>query len=116
MNSGLILLGILSFIAAFHFSIGPIMWVLLSEIFPTRVRGIAIPFFALITSIISYLIQQFFPWQLSIMGASEIFLFYAGLSGLGLLLLLKYLPETKNKSIEEIEIALGGSVKAVAQV
>lgn len=114
MDSTLILLGILSFIAAFHFSIGPIMWVLLSEIFPTRVRGIAIPFFALITSIISYLIQQFFPWQLSVMGASEIFLFYAGLSGLGLILLLKYLPETKNKSIEEIEIALGGKLEAVA--
>ncbi|MEM8888219.1 MAG: sugar porter family MFS transporter [Bacteroidota bacterium] len=116
MNSTLILLGILSFIAAFHFSIGPIMWVLLSEIFPTRVRGIAIPFFALITSVISYLIQQFFPWQLSIMGASEIFLFYAGLSGLGLILLLKYLPETKNKSIEEIEIALGGKLEAVSKV
>ncbi|MEM6800067.1 MAG: sugar porter family MFS transporter [Bacteroidota bacterium] len=114
MNTSLILLGILSFIAAFHFSIGPVMWILLSEIFPTRVRGIAIPFFALITSFISYLVQQFFPWQLSIMGASEIFLFYAGLSGLGLLLLIKYLPETKNKSIEEIEIALGKNLKVVA--
>ena len=107
INATLILLGILSFISAFQFSIGPIMWVLLSEIFPIKVRGIAIPFFALVTSIISYLIQQFFPWQLSIMGASEIFLFYATLSGLGLLALFKYLPETKNKTIEEIEIALG---------
>ncbi|MEL6194491.1 MAG: MFS transporter [Bacteroidota bacterium] len=109
MNSTLILLGILSFIGAFHFSIGPIMWVLFSEIFPTRVRGIAIPFFALVTSIISYLVQQFFPWQLSFMGASEIFLFYAGMSGIGLFVLIRYLPETKNKSLEEIEIALGNA-------
>ncbi|MEM6767717.1 MAG: sugar porter family MFS transporter [Bacteroidota bacterium] len=114
MNSTLILLGILSFIGAFHFSIGPIMWVIFSEIFPTRIRGIAIPFFALVTSIISYLVQQFFPWQLSFMGASEIFLFYAGLSGLGLMVLIRYLPETKNKSLEEIEVALSKPVKAKA--
>ncbi|MEM9985188.1 MAG: MFS transporter, partial [Bacteroidota bacterium] len=107
INSTLILLGIISFIGAFHFSIGPIMWVLFSEIFPIKIRGIAIPFFALVTSIISYLIQQFFPWQLTIMGASEIFLFYAAMSAVGLLVLFRYLPETKNKSIEEIEVALG---------
>ncbi|MEO1451960.1 MAG: MFS transporter, partial [Bacteroidota bacterium] len=113
INSTLILWGILSFICAFHFSIGPIMWVLFSEIFPIKVRGIAIPFFALITSIISYLVQQFFPWQLTVMGASEIFLFYAILSGAGLIVLIKYLPETKNKSIEEIEIALGSNPKPI---
>lgn len=112
INSTVILLGIMSFIGAFHFSIGPIMWVLFSEIFPIKVRGIAIPFFALVTSIISYLIQQFFPWQLSVMGASEIFLFYAGISGLGLIALFRYLPETKNKTIEEIEISLGSVKKA----
>lgn len=115
LNATLILFGILSFISAFQFSIGPIMWVLFSEIFPIKVRGIAIPFFALVTSIISYLIQQFFPWQLTVMGASEIFMFYAVLSGLGLLALIRYLPETKNKSIEEIEASLGRtSLKTVS--
>lgn len=113
MNSNLILWGILSFICAFHFSIGPVMWVLFSEIFPIKVRGIAIPFFALITSTISYLVQQFFPWQLTVMGASEIFMFYAILSGAGLIALFKYLPETKNKTIEEIEIALGNASRPV---
>ncbi|MEM9984778.1 MAG: sugar porter family MFS transporter, partial [Bacteroidota bacterium] len=106
MDATLILIGILSFIGAFHFSIGPIMWVIFSEIFPIKTRGIAIPFFALVTSVISYLVQQFFPWQLSVMGISEVFLFYASLSALGLLLLIRFLPETKNKSIEEIELAL----------
>lgn len=113
MNSTLILFGLLSFICAFQFSVGPIMWVLFSEIFPIKVRGIAIPFFALITSVISYLIQQFFPWQLTVMGASEIFLFYAGMSALGLIALFKFLPETKNKTIEEIEIALGNPANPV---
>ena len=106
LNAGLILFGILSFIAAFHFSVGPIMWVLLSEIFPIGLRGIAIPFFALISSTISALTQFFFPWQLANMGASSIFLFYGGIVFAGLLILIKYLPETKNMTIEEIQVAM----------
>ncbi len=103
LNAKLILIGILSFIAAFHFSVGPIMWVLLSEIFPISIRGIAIPFFALISSTISALTQLFFPWQLANMGASAIFLFYGGLVFVGLVILYKFLPETKNLTIEEIQ-------------
>ena len=103
LNATLILIGILSFIAAFHFSVGPIMWVLLSEIFPISLRGIAIPFFALISSVISALTQFFFPWQLANMGASTIFLFYGSIVFVGLLILFKFLPETKNLTIEEIQ-------------
>ncbi|QCX37609.1 sugar porter family MFS transporter [Aureibaculum algae] len=106
LNATLILIGILSFIAAFHFSVGPIMWVLLSEIFPITLRGIAIPFFALLSSTISALTQFFFPWQLANMGASTIFLFYGGLVFIGLAILFKYLPETKNLTIEEIQAKL----------
>lgn len=103
IDAKLVLTGIMCFIASFNLSIGPVMWVLFSEIFPTRVRGTAIPFFALIVSTVSYLVQQFFPWQLNNMGATEIFLFYAGCIGICLALLFYILPETKNKSIEEIE-------------
>ena len=103
LPGGLILFGIISFVAAFHFSIGPIMWVIFSEIFPTSVRAVAIPAFALVTSVVSYLTQLFFPWQLTHMGARDIFLFYTVTGAIGLVVLLKYLPETKNKTIEEIE-------------
>lgn len=103
MNAALILFGIMSFIAAFQFSVGPVMWVLFSEIFPIALRGIAIPAFAFITSILSYFVQQFFPWQLTVMGASAIFLSYAVMAGIGLIILFRVLPETKNKTIEEVE-------------
>ncbi|WP_299184069.1 MFS transporter [uncultured Aquimarina sp.] len=103
INATLILIGILSFIAAFHFSVGPILWVLLSEIFPISLRGIAIPFFALISSVVSALTQFFFPWQLANMGASMIFIFYGGLVLVGLVTLFRFLPETKNLTIEEIQ-------------
>jgi len=98
----------MSFIAAFQFSVGPVMWVLFSEIFPIALRGIAIPSFAFITSILSYFVQQFFPWQLTVMGASAIFVSYAVMAGIGLVALFFKLPETKNKTIEEIERTFTG--------
>ncbi|PMH45314.1 MFS transporter [Vibrio sp. 10N.286.49.B3] len=109
VNTYLVLFGILGFIAAFHISIGPIMWVLFSEIFPNSVRSAAIPVSAIVTSIASYLIQQFFPWQLANLGAANTFLMYAIFSGLGLALIAKLLPETKDKSIEQIEVLLSSN-------
>ena len=111
VNSYLILFGILGFIAAFHISIGPIMWVLFSEVFPNSVRSAAIPVCAIVTSIASYLIQQFFPWQLTNLGAANTFLTYAICSGVGLILIAKLLPETKDKSIEQIEVLLSANSK-----
>ena len=108
INARLVLVAIVSFIAAFNFSIGPIMWILFSEIFPIYVRSIAIPSFALVTSVVNYLVNQFFPWQLSNMGAAEIFAFYASCVVVGLVILYRILPETKNKSIEQIEAELAG--------
>lgn len=105
MNAGLILGGILSFIAAFHFSIGPLMWVLFSEIFPTSLRGVAIPVFAFISSVMSFLVQKFFPWQLANMGGAAIFAFYAAMGLIGLIALWPFLPETKNMTIEEIQLS-----------
>lgn len=106
MPSTLILFGILSFISAYNFSVGPVMWVLFSEIFPVQLRGVAIPTFALVTSVLSYLVQQFFPWQLTHMGGRDIFFFYALLSFIGLIALYYILPETKNKSIEAIALEM----------
>ncbi|OWW23593.1 MFS transporter [Zobellia sp. OII3] len=111
INALLILLGILSFIGAFHFSVGPVMWVLFSEIFPISLRGIAIPFFTLITSFVSYLVQKFFPWQLATMGISLTLLFYAIIVTIGMVILYFYLKETKNMSIEEVQLALAPKPK-----
>lgn len=103
VNSIAILIGIIAFIAAFNFSIGPVMWIVLSELFPTAVRGVAVTGCAFIVSLLSYFVQQFFPWQLANWGASAVFLFYAAIIGVGLALLAWKLPETKGKTIEEIE-------------
>ncbi|MCM2678515.1 MFS transporter [Echinimonas agarilytica] len=106
VNAALVLFGIFAFLAAFNLSIGPIMWVIFSEIFPNSVRSVALPFAALIQTVSSWSIQQFFPWQLNNMGVSTIFLIYAALGLVGLVVMWFALPETKGKSIEAIELEL----------
>ncbi|WP_226703185.1 sugar porter family MFS transporter [Microbulbifer elongatus] len=103
ISAGFVLFGIFAFLAAFNMSIGPVMWVIFSEIFSNRVRSVALPFAALVQSISSYLIQQFFPWQLEHLGAANTFLNYGVIAFIGMLVMLMILPETKNKSIEQIE-------------
>ena len=64
------------------------------------------------TSVVNYLVNQFFPWQLTNMGAAEIFAFYAACVVIGFTILFRILPETKNKSIEQIEAELSGAKAA----
>lgn len=103
VNAPLVLFGIFAFLAAFNLSIGPIMWVLFSEVFPNSVRSVALPFAALVQTISSWSIQQFFPWQLDNMGVASIFGLYASVGLVGLVIMYFVLPETKGKTIENLE-------------
>jgi len=109
MNPTLILVGILGFVASFAISLGPVMWVLFSELFPNRVRGLAISFVGLINSAVSFLVQLIFPWELENLGNSLTFLIYGLFAIVGLILVMRLLPETKGKSLEELETELVGS-------
>ena len=103
INNQLILLAILAFVACFAISLGPVMWVLFSELFPNQIRGIAIALVGLINSAVSFLVQLLFPWQLEQLGAAWTFAGYGIFAALGLLIILKWLPETKGKSLEALE-------------
>jgi len=106
MNPTLILIGILGFVAAFAVSLGPVMWVLFSELFPNAVRGTAISFVGFINSAISFLVQLVFPWELATLGSSGTFLLYGLFALIGLAFIWKLLPETKGRSLEELEAIL----------
>jgi len=106
MNPLLVLLAILGFVASFAVSIGPVMWVLFSELFPNRVRGRAISFVGLINSTIAFLVTLVFPWQLETLGNSTTFLIYGLFALIGLVFVMRILPETKGRSLEELETAL----------
>ena len=103
INSTLILIGILGFIACFAFSLGPVMWVLLSELFPLKYRGLAIGAIAFVNSFISSIVQLIFPWELSNLGSSITFLIYGVFAICGLIFIIIKVPETKGKSLEELE-------------
>ena len=103
MNATLVLIGILGFIACFAFSLGPVMWVLLSELYPIKYRGLAIGVIAFINSFISSVIQLIFPWELSNLGNAMSFFLFGAIALLGFFVLLKILPETKGKSLEQLE-------------
>lgn len=103
LNTGLILFSILAFVASFAISIGPVMWVMFSELFPNTVRAVAISFVGFINSVISFLVQLIFPWELATIGSSYTFLIYGLFAAMGLLFVLTKVPETKGKSLEELE-------------
>ncbi len=106
MNPYLILIGIIGFVASFAVSIGPVMWVLFSELFPNRLRGLAISFVGLINSGVSFLVQLVFPWELSNFGSAGTFFIYGIFAVVGLFFIFKLVPETKGKSLEELESIL----------
>jgi MFS transporter, SP family, arabinose:H+ symporter len=106
MNPYLILIGIIGFVASFAVSLGPVMWVMFSELFPNWIRGLAISFAGFINSAISFSVQLVFPWELANFGSSVTFLIYGIFAIGGLIFILILVPETKNKSLEELESIL----------
>jgi SP family arabinose:H+ symporter-like MFS transporter len=106
MNPSWVLAGMLCFVGSFAVSLGPGMWVLLSEIFPNRVRGVAISFVGLVNSSVCTVVQLLFPWQMDRFGGAWTFTLYAIFALVGLALLARGLPETRGRSLEELEQSL----------
>ncbi|GGK55268.1 MULTISPECIES: sugar porter family MFS transporter [Flavobacteriaceae] len=103
INATLVLIAILLYVAAFAISLGPVMWTMLSEIFPGNVKGIAISVVGFFNSLVSYTVTQFFPWELTNLGPTITFAIYAVMAILSLVFVLKYVIETKGKTLEEVE-------------
>ncbi len=107
MNAMLILIGILSFVASFAISLGPVMWVLFAEIFPNQLRGVAISFVGFVNGLVSFCVQLVFPLELNTLGAALTFFTYGLFALIGLVLVVWLFPETKGKSLEQLEIIFG---------
>jgi len=100
-----LLVAIVIFIAAFAMALGPIPWILCSEIFPTRVRGRAMSVATFVIWVSCYVVAQTFPMlnDSPKIGPALTFWVYALSSLLGLAFVLAMVPETKGRSLEEIE-------------
>jgi MFS transporter, SP family, arabinose:H+ symporter len=102
----LVLVGLLGFVASFAFSLGPGMWVLFSEIFPNRIRGLAISCVAVVNSTVCVIVQFLFPWQLETIGTARTFLIYGVFALAGITFIWRLVPETRGRSLEELETEL----------
>ncbi len=100
-----LLLFILGYIASFAVSLGPIPWVMMSEIFPTKIRGIAMSIATFVLWIGVVVITQLTPVFLEMFGGAVTFWLFMINSLIILGFTLKRIPETKGKSLEEIERA-----------
>lgn len=103
INATLVLISILLYVAAFAISLGPVMWALISEIFPGKIKGLAISVVGFFNSLVSFSVTQIFPWELSNLGPTITFAIYAVLSFMALLFVARYVIETKGKSLEQLE-------------
>lgn len=103
INATLVLISILLYVAAFAISLGPVMWTLISEIFPTKIKAIAVSIVGFFNSLVSFAVTQVFPWELSNLGPTMTFALYGVMSFLAILFVKKFVIETKGKTLEEIE-------------
>lgn len=92
---------ICGFLACFAFSLGPIPWILMSELFPTRVRGRAMSLATVSLFLSTAAVAQTFPWLISHIGVAFTFWSYAALV-LPVFIIWKIMPETGGRSLEEL--------------
>jgi SP family xylose:H+ symportor-like MFS transporter len=109
-----VLLFILGYIASFALAVGPVTWVILSEIFPTRIRGRALAVATVCLWTANFIVSQTFPmmdsntWLLERFHHGFPFFVYAAFCAVTLVLVWRWVPETKGKSLEAIEKSWAG--------
>jgi MFS transporter, SP family, arabinose:H+ symporter len=97
-----ILGGIMAFVAGHAIGNGAVCWVIISEIFPTKVRGTAMSIATTAIWIFAYLADQFFPLMQAHLGSSGAFFVFAAMAAINFVFVLLFVPETKGYSLEQI--------------
>ncbi len=103
-----LLILVVAALACYASTLAPITWVIISEIFPNRIRGAAMSISVTMLWIACFVLTSTFPLLNSSLGAAGTFWIYAAICVLGFTFIIKRLPETKGKTLEEIEIDLLG--------
>lgn len=113
----LIFFSILLYIIFFAISAGPLCWLMISEVFPIRFRGIGMSIAVASNWFMDYFVSQLFPIMKQGLGMPTTTLIYAGLTTVGLALAFKFLPETKGVPLEKIEenIYAGKPLREIGQ-
>lgn len=102
-----VLIALLAYISFFAASFAPVMWVIISEIYPNRIKGIAMSFATAVSWLCTFLTVYFAPVIHGSLGLNYLFGIFGIFSILAFVFVKIWIPETKGKSLEEIEIELG---------
>jgi sugar porter (SP) family MFS transporter len=97
------LVSLMLYVACFSLSLGPVTWVILSEIFPLKVRGNALAIALCLNWLANYVISLTFPNLIAELGGGMAFGFFGIVSCLAFIFVCFFIPETKGKSLEQIE-------------
>ena len=104
-----VLLLVLAAIGCYSMSLAPVVWVVISEIFPNRIRGAAMSVAVMALWVACFVLTYTFPYLNKALGAAGTFWVYGGICIAGFIFVLTSLPETKGKSLEQIESDLMGT-------
>jgi MFS family permease len=108
------LAALIVFIASFAVGLGPVFWLMISEIFPLGIRSKAMSVCTVANWTFNFLISYFFLSLISGIGKPGTFWLYAGFGVLAITFFAIRVPETKDRSLEEIERELGGGAREAA--
>ncbi|MBC8026328.1 MAG: MFS transporter, partial [Steroidobacteraceae bacterium] len=94
---------VLAAIGCYAMSLAPVTWIVISEIFPNRIRGAAVAVAVGALWLASFALTYTFPLMNARLGASGVFYLYAFVCAVGFFFVLRYLRETKGRTLEELE-------------
>jgi len=97
-----VLILVLAYVASFAIAMGPVVWVVIAEIFPTGIRGRAMAVATMCLWFACFMVTQTFPRMLKHLGGNTFFI-YAVICAICFVFVVVLVPETKGKSLEEIE-------------
>ena len=103
LDSRFVIIPLLFYVASFAFSYGPIVWVIISEIFPTNIRGLAVSMGSFSLMVTGFFITLTNPVFFETIKPGGTFFLYAALTLPAIWFIWRFVPETKGKSLEQIE-------------
>ena len=106
-NGAGVLIALLVYISFFAASFAPVMWVIISEIYPNRIKGVAMSFSTAVSWLCTFLTVYFAPVIHGTLGLSYLFGIFGFFSVVAWVFVKIWIPETKGKTLEQIEIDLG---------
>lgn len=102
------------FIVVFSLGYGPIPWMMVGELFAPQIKGFASSFSCVLNWILAFIVTKFYSDLADSFGSYTTFWIFAVISGIGTVFVFFLVPETKGKTLDEIQKELGGSAPATS--